>query len=258
MMLTCGHVPPAATPAECICLPPRAVAALLLAAASLAVALQDLDYTNNTGITGVIPPEMGLLEPLRLSRLAGTSMSCSGIVKPYTVTTNYSCSDPKRCTTPQLFGGNDTTVRRCSDDQLLPCFLMFSEYAIPREDASNMRCKYIVRKRPDQALADCEGAADGYQLGDQAPNLPDIVREGSEQQWVVDPAYFQYRACTCLQVRRQMHAQRVCAAHAVRPAAYWSCMHGARLACTQASLPCTSLHCALCCAVLLSAPPGLR
>jgi hypothetical protein len=40
-------------------------------------------------------------------------MSCAGITTPYTITTNNSCSDPVRCTTPQEYGDKETRYHRC-------------------------------------------------------------------------------------------------------------------------------------------------
>jgi hypothetical protein len=37
-------------------------------------------------------------------------------------------------------------------------------------------------------------------LGDQAALLPDIWPEASEQEWHVDPSYYQYQVCECLMV----------------------------------------------------------
>jgi hypothetical protein len=107
----------------------------------LAYSLQSIDYSNNPGITGRIPPQMGLLEGLQVARLQNTSLSCSGITRPYTVTTNQSCSDPECCKTPQTFGSVQTQQHVCDEEEQLPCFLRFSDYLLPREDASNMRCK---------------------------------------------------------------------------------------------------------------------
>jgi hypothetical protein len=103
--------------------------------------LQSIDYSNNPGITGRIPPQMGLLEGLQVARLQNTSLSCSGIIKPYMVTTNASCSNPARCKTPRWFGDALAAQHVCSEEEALPCFLRFSDYLLPREDASNMRCK---------------------------------------------------------------------------------------------------------------------
>jgi hypothetical protein len=49
---------------------------------SLSYGLQDLDLSNNEGLTGFLPPQMGLL-PLRSVRAAGTDLSCAGIIRPY-------------------------------------------------------------------------------------------------------------------------------------------------------------------------------
>ncbi|KAF6265314.1 hypothetical protein COO60DRAFT_1039404 [Scenedesmus sp. NREL 46B-D3] len=110
-------------------------------AIGLAYSLQSIDYSNNPGMTGRIPAAMGLLEGLQTARLQNTSLSCSGITQPYTVTTNASCSDPARCKTPRRFGDVEAQQHLCSEEQQLPCFLRFSDDELPREDASNMRCK---------------------------------------------------------------------------------------------------------------------
>eukprot|EP00882_Tetradesmus_deserticola_P003941 GHRQ01004167.1.p1 GENE.GHRQ01004167.1~~GHRQ01004167.1.p1 ORF type:complete len:529 (+),score=216.66 GHRQ01004167.1:433-2019(+) len=110
-------------------------------AIGLAYSLQSIDYSNNPGMTGRIPPEMGLLQGLQSAQLQNTSFSCSGITQPYTAATNASCSDPARCKTPRKFGDVEAQQHVCSIGQQLPCFLRFSDYLLPREDASNMRCK---------------------------------------------------------------------------------------------------------------------
>jgi hypothetical protein len=112
----------------------------------------------------------------------------AGIIRPYNVTTNSSCTDPAVCTTPVTVGdeaaataaaaavtvgdeaaaaaaaavtvGDEAAAAaaavtvgdeaaagvHCSAEQLLPCFLRFSDWMVPRGDASNMRCKVGVLK----------------------------------------------------------------------------------------------------------------
>jgi hypothetical protein len=128
-------------------------------------------------------------------------MACSGIIRPYNITTNASCSNPDYCKTPQQFGSKDTAHMFCSDSQVLPCFLRFSDESLPLDDASNMRCRYILRKLPQQAKEDCAEATGMYGLGPDADEvMPDIVRDAQQQQWMLDPMYFQYRGCSCLTV----------------------------------------------------------
>lgn len=158
--------------------------------------LQDVNWGHNPGLTGVLPPQLGLLTNLRVTQLPDTHMSCAGITRPYGVTTNNSCTDPDRCTTPAWFG-NDTAVERCPRERQLPCFLRFSDYPVPRDDNSSMRCKYIIRKQPGDAKAACSGEGD-FLLGDQAEVLLDSPPGALEQQWIVPPSYFQYQACECL------------------------------------------------------------
>lgn len=108
-----------------------------------------------------------------------------------TVTTNNSCSDPKICLTPKQFGNVSAITTKCAPDALLPCFLKFTDYAIPRDDNSNMKCKQIARKPTEQARADCAGA-----LAEQAATIPE---KRWMARWEIDPAYYQYQACECLQ-----------------------------------------------------------
>lgn len=166
----------------------------------LAYGLQELDFSNNPGLTGMLPPQMGLLSRLKQVRTSGTNLSCAGIISPYQVTTNNSCADPDRCTTPVKVGDNATRYHLCDRNQLLPCFLRFSEYMVPRDDDSNMRCKYIIRRPVDDARGVC-GEDDGSTtLGAQAAQLPELGSDRLGQIWHVDPSYFQYQVCECLLV----------------------------------------------------------
>jgi hypothetical protein len=138
---------------------------------------------------------------LQKAHFTNTSMACSGIIRPYNVTTNASCSNPDYCKTPQTFGDTATAQMFCSDKQVLPCFLRFSDEQLPLDDASNMRCRYILRKLPEQAKQDCAAAEGMYGLGEDADGaMPDIIRDAQQQQWMLDPMYFQYRGCSCLTV----------------------------------------------------------
>ena len=87
-------------------------------------------------------------------------------------------------------GGGLGWYPRCEAGQLLPCFLQFADYDIPRSDASNMRCFPVVRKPPALVLADCDGAAAGGALDDAV----DIA----SQSWELSPSYYQYSGCRCL------------------------------------------------------------
>lgn len=121
-----------------------------------------------------------------------------------TVTTNNSCNDPKRCHYPQQFGDLSAGIKKCAPDALLPCFLKFTDFYIPRDDDSNMRCKQIVRKPTEEARTDCAGPE---RLADQASAIPD---KRWMARWEIDPSYYQYQACECLMVREH---QRHCSAY---------------------------------------------
>jgi hypothetical protein len=45
--------------------------------------LSELDLSNNPGITGVLPPQLGLLKSLKLVKYTATNLSCAGITQPY-------------------------------------------------------------------------------------------------------------------------------------------------------------------------------
>jgi hypothetical protein len=137
-------------------------------------------------------PGLTFLQMLGLSCVA---LSCL----PQNLTTNVSCSDPERCTTPQQFGDPDAPISKCTRDQLLPCFLKFADYAVPREDSSNMKCQPIMRKPVEQAQQDCAGSGP-QQLGEQATNIPARPTDRMTARWDIDPSYYQYQTCECLLV----------------------------------------------------------
>lgn len=151
-------------------------------------------------MTGFIPPQLALVKGLQIIRIENTSLSCSGIIQPYTISTNASCSDPNRCKTPRMFGNFSTRYHICPQDQQLPCFLKFSDYLVPRDDKSNMRCRVIMRMRHEEAVQSCSGQNPYVQLSDQASLIPENSAFRYEQSWYVDPAYYQYQACECLVV----------------------------------------------------------
>lgn len=125
---------------------------------------------------------------------------CPGAGCLQTITTNSSCMDPERCTTPRTYGDAETANHPCPAEQLLPCFLRFSDYLVPRDDDSNMRCRVIMRLPVDETQRRC--ASTGAQgLGEQAAQLPNVSLTGNgAQAWLVDPSYYQYQACECLMV----------------------------------------------------------
>uniref|UniRef100_A0A383VLE1 Guanylate cyclase domain-containing protein n=1 Tax=Tetradesmus obliquus TaxID=3088 RepID=A0A383VLE1_TETOB len=162
------------------------------------VALLSGDLSNNSGITGIIPPQMGFAGDLRRMSLKGTSLSCADVIKPYAVRVNNSCTNPNVCLTDVWAESSHGDDYVCPDEQVLPCFLAFSNESLPRDDASNMRCRLIVRRAPEDARAACSGSDPPFFLGGESESLPDNSESGSEQAWVIDPKYYQYRGCSCL------------------------------------------------------------
>ena len=162
---------------------------------------------------GMIPPELGLLSFVERLKVTNTSMSCAGIIKPFSVLTSPNCGELERCTKPIPYGDDQAQYHVCSESELLPCFLRFSEYQIPRDDHSNMRCRYILRKEQQQAIEDCSGV-----LGDQASMLPNSSEAGAT--WLVDPSYYQFRECSCLVVRVTTHGSRAVAGSVLQIVCY--------------------------------------
>jgi hypothetical protein len=119
------------------------------------------------------------------------------------VSVNASCNDATKCKTKEWVAANTTANQSCPSDQVLPCFLRFTQESLPKDDNSNMRCKLIARRAPDDARAACSAGQYPFSLESEGQNLPEISRTASEQSWVIDPAYYQYRGCTCLLVSLQ-------------------------------------------------------
>lgn len=49
----------------------------------LSYSLAELDLSNNTGVTGLLPAQLGLLPQLKVVKMLQTNLSCAGITKPY-------------------------------------------------------------------------------------------------------------------------------------------------------------------------------
>jgi hypothetical protein len=143
---------------------------------------------------------MGFAGDLRSMSLTGTNMSCADVIKPYAVRVNNSCNNQDVCLTDVWTGATHEQEYVCPDEQVLPCFLTFAIESLPRDDASNMRCRIIVRRAPEDARAACSAGVVPFSLGGEGETLPDIRRTASEQSWLIDPSYYQYRGCTCLLV----------------------------------------------------------
>jgi hypothetical protein len=159
---------------------------VLLLLCRLTFGLTDVILDTNS-LTGAIPPEMGVLENLHEVDLRNSSMSCLGtsdaVVAAGNTTANSTAAEQSQ--------------QHCEDSQLLPCFLFFSKVTLPRTDNSNMACPVILRKPKDEAVEACSG--DGVnQLGEQAGNIADLA--ATQQTWDVDPSYYQFRPCRCLEV----------------------------------------------------------
>jgi hypothetical protein len=169
-----------------------AAAAVTLLCRRLTFGLTDVRLDTNS-ITGAIPPEMGVLENLHEIDLRNSSMSCLGTLANAAANTTANSSTAEQ----------QQPLQQCEDSHLLPCFLFFSKELLPRTDSSNMACPVIMRRFKDEAVQACAG--DGVaQLGEQAGNIADLT--SAQQAWDVDPSYYQFRPCRCLEVRRAKRA----------------------------------------------------
>jgi hypothetical protein len=64
-----------------------------------------------------------------------------------------------------------------------------------RDDDSHMACRPIRRKPPGQLVADCGPEGEGGNSSSEA-----AAESLSDQTWSMDPAYYQFRNCRCLDV----------------------------------------------------------
>lgn len=162
----------------------------LPASIGLAFGLEELNVANNTAIIGRLPNEAGGLGHLRRVQLQGTGMSC--IPEEIAHAQAVSKEAAVQGNAPSQV---DSYIYRCPEDELLPCFLQFEAYDVPRSDESHMRCRPIKRKASDQIAEDCPAAT----LGEDS-EAADIARNPDHdgQRWELSPSYFQYHGCNCL------------------------------------------------------------
>lgn len=93
--------------------------------------------SNN--LTGSIPSEVGYLGALVTADFRNNTLTYDGLTAK---------SEPWGS---QLGSGADAGSRNL----MLPCFLTFSDYTMPRSDGSNIACPVLYRKTQIQALRDC-------------------------------------------------------------------------------------------------------
>lgn len=171
-------------------------------ACRLTLSLQKLTLDSNVFV-GPLPSQLGLLQDLDSVSLRGTNVSCVPLSAyssiPHSIADNASnssnSSDEEDTAHTHL--RLDQTYS-CSDAELLPCFLTFSEHQVPRTDSTKMACPDVVRLPHEQAVAACSGAAP-WQLGVLAGGVA-VTQTARAQSWDVEPRYFQYRKCTCLKL----------------------------------------------------------
>jgi hypothetical protein len=79
----------------------------------------ELDYTNNTAMTGVIPPQIGFLPVLQKTSILGTGMSCAGHFEPSCESVNTSCTGVHRWVSVRVLCNNSTQHNRSADGQVM-------------------------------------------------------------------------------------------------------------------------------------------
>ncbi|WIA12661.1 hypothetical protein OEZ85_006309 [Tetradesmus obliquus] len=171
-------------------------------AIGLTFGLTDVLLGTNS-LTGAIPPQMGVLQNLHEVDLRNSSMSCLGThedaaaaAAPPSSTADAAANATANATAVDLMAKADRDPQQCDDSMLLPCFLFFSKVTLPRIDNSNMACPVILRRPRDEAVAACEGDS-ASQLGEQAGNIAEVA--AAQQTWDIDPSYYQFRPCRCLE-----------------------------------------------------------
>ncbi|WIA21067.1 hypothetical protein OEZ85_005388 [Tetradesmus obliquus] len=159
--------------------------------------LRDLDISNNQ-VGGIIPSRIGLMLSLETINLANNQFT--GPLTEY------------------LFYFPGLRQLDLSNNQLvgtIPAYALMFTVALLSGDLSNnsgitgiippqmgfagdLRRMLIVRRAPEDARAACSGSEPPFFLGGESESLPDNSLSGSEQAWVIDPGYYQYRGCSCL------------------------------------------------------------
>ncbi|WIA32818.1 hypothetical protein OEZ86_006000 [Tetradesmus obliquus] len=176
-------------------------------AIGLTFGLTDVLLGTNS-LTGAIPPQMGVLQNLHEVDLRNSSMSCLGTTEdaaaaaaPPSSTADAAANATANATAVDSNSNSkaDGDPQQCDDSALLPCFLFFSKVTLPRTDNSNMACPVILRRPRDEAVAACEGDS-ASQLGEQAGNIAEVA--AAQQTWDIDPSYYQFRPCRCLEGHR--------------------------------------------------------
>lgn len=100
----------------------------------LAYNLKELNYVNNTRLAGRFPDAAALLTQLVRVGLDGTALSCV----PDKVVLAQERAREK---------GERVQPYRCPAGKQLPCFLRQLDYDVPRQDKSNMACKWVAGRR---------------------------------------------------------------------------------------------------------------
>jgi hypothetical protein len=98
----------------------------------LAYNLRELNLANNSRLAGPFPNQAAGLTRLERVSLGGTGMSCV----PERISIERANATRE--------GRPPTDVYKCAPEQLLPCFLDFASYDVPRQDDSHMACRWAA------------------------------------------------------------------------------------------------------------------
>jgi hypothetical protein len=103
----------------------------LLPAHRFAYGLTDLDLSHNPGLWGQLPRELAVLQHVETVDVGNTSMACSGpLVGLVEHTALGIVAEAER--QDALLAAQAANPTPCPADQLLPCFLRFADYYVPR------------------------------------------------------------------------------------------------------------------------------
>jgi hypothetical protein len=93
--------------------------------------MTELDLSHNPGLWGQLPRELAQLQHLESVDVGATSMACSGPLVGMVEHTALGIeAEAKK--QAELLAAQAANPTPCPSDQLLPCFLRFADYYVPR------------------------------------------------------------------------------------------------------------------------------
>ena len=158
-------------------------------AVGYAYGLTELVVNRNPKLRGDLPDELGMLSFLWRVDARATALSCARTVT-------------EEDTDDLVF---DRNMPQCPADNRLPCFLEFTDvYQQPPRSPSGvnasytgMTCRMVRRRTIDSAWEQCDRV--GVRLAQPSEDDATGQDQTLMQSWDIDPFYFQYSACKCLE-----------------------------------------------------------